>query len=273
MPDPISLIPLHLETFYDNKEDGTTHTKIKVSDATGFVFRKGFDNFLITNWHVVTGRNPSTGRPLSRRAAIPNIIRVMFHSHLNGVWLGQNLELLDWVTGEKMWLEHPRGREIDVVALPLKDTLIKTYPLEDVLFDTSLEVLPSEPVSIVGFPFGFPSAGSYPIWKTGHVASDIDENYDGKPVFLVDATVRPGMSGSPVIARMKKMADDSNNGFLVLEGADKFLGVFSGGISKKHKTEIGMVWKPEVVNEIIQSKDELMSKIARYTKHNMEPSP
>lgn len=269
MPDSLSLIPLHLETFYDNKQNGILHTSVKVSDATGFVFRKQRDEYLITNWHVVTGRNPATGRPLSKKAAIPNLIKVYFHSLVAGCWAGQSLELLDWETDEKLWIEHIRGKAVDVVALPLKNNIHKTYPLDNYLFNSNLKILPSEPVSIVGFPFGMPSVGGLPIWKTGHVASDIDGDYDGKPVFLIDATARPGMSGSPVIARRKEFLSEDNSMLITLESLDKFLGIFSGGISKKHDCEIGMVWKPEIINEIIEGRDEIMKKIVKYEWHKL----
>ncbi len=270
MIDPLSLISLHVETFYDNKEDGDLHTKAKIADATAFVYYKYPKYYLITNWHVVSGRHPQTGRALSMKAGIPNLIDVWFHSLGGGslVWMCSTLPLRDWTTDEKLWIEHPRGKDVDVVALPLENPhFYKLYPLEPGLFDTQLEVFPSEAVSIIGYPYGLTGTGSLPIWKTGHIASDIETDYDGKPAFLIDSTVREGMSGSPVVARKKEFISQDKTILLSLEKADKFLGVFSSSItSKKYDPEIGLVWKPEVIKEIIDGKDELIKKIVKYKK-------
>lgn len=256
MVDPLSLIPLHVETFFNSKEL-INATETKISDATAFVYRnysRSHEYFLITNWHVVSGRNPETNRLTSRKAAIPNIIKVWAHGGVNQQsWLQQSFPLVDWDTDEKIWLEHPLGREVDVVAIPLDYPLIRTFELDPMLFDTDLNVVPSEAVSIIGFPFGMPSYGQLPIWKTGHIASDPEKDYDGKPVFLIDATVRAGMSGSPVIGRRKEIVGDNHQSYFTIENSDTFLGVFSGGISKRHSDiDIGMVWKPKVIEEILE---------------------
>lgn len=269
MIDPLSLIPLHVETFYDNKEIGELHTQTKIADATAFIFSKDRQDYLITNWHVVSGRDPETGKPKSTHAAIPNVIDVWFHGLGNSkVWMRSSLSLLNWKTDEKLWKEHPRGREVDLIALPLKNIAFKLYPLDPDLFNTEMDISPSESVSIIGFPFGLSSAGAYPIWKAGHVASDIDENYDGKPVFLVDGTFKHGMSGSPVFARRKSFKSEDKSRLLTLEDIDKFLGVFSGTISTQD-SDVGMVWKPEIILEIIDNRDEMMKKIVKYKVINL----
>ena len=109
-------------------------------------------------------------------------------------------------------------------------------------------VSPSEAVSIIGFPFGLASSGKFPIWKTGHIASDIDLNYKDKPVFLIDATTKPGMSGSPVIARRNGFSQTSK-GQRVGGTTERFLGVYSGRI--QDNSDVGMVWKPETIDEIL----------------------
>lgn len=254
MVDPLSLIPLHVETFFVN-DKALPYSETKVSDATAFVF-SGPDgkNFLITNWHVVSGRHPTTNSPLSPKAAIPNVISCWFHGSKEvGTWVRIQLPLVNWGTEEKLWLEHPMGKNIDVIALPLEDLFITLYPLYPNLFITDVKISPSEPVSIIGFPFGLPSSGQLPIWKTGHVASDTDFDFDDKPAFLIDATVRPGMSGSPVVVREREFLSDDKSIFIPIN-ASKFLGIFSGGMKEEHKDiEIGIVWKPVVIDEILQT--------------------
>jgi len=240
--DPLSSVSLHLECYLQEKIIGL---------GTGFIVVNNETNYLITNWHVVTGRNPNNGQPLTNTGeADPDTIGIWYHATQLGSWLRKNERLLDKRTGTPIWKEHSRGREIDVVALALtnhQDT--KVYPLDLTLASTDLIISPSEALSIIGFPYGIAAAGKFPIWKTGNVASDIGLDYDGKPTFLIDATTRPGMSGSPVLARRKGFRQTSTG--LVTGGGDsiRFLGVYSGRILED--SDIGMVWKPKVINDII----------------------
>ncbi len=98
------------------------------------------------------------------------------------------------------------------------------------LSKTDVVVGPAAPVSIVGFPYGLAQQGGLPVWKIGTVASDLDIDIGGKPIFLVDTTARPGMSGSPVYA-VRSGAFRSSDGSLhtAIGGSSikKFLGVYS----------------------------------------------
>ena len=166
-----------------------------------------------------------------------------------GQWLRKDISLLDQ-DGNKLWLEHGRGKEVDVVAIPLNITLdIKVYDIDLSLADFDLMIYPSEAVSIIGFPAGVTSEGKLPIWKTGHVASDIGIDWGGKPAFLIDATTKSGMSGSPVIAKRVSIYQTSqgNN----IGNAVKFLGIYSGREIDSSGIEIGYVWKPKVISEIL----------------------
>jgi hypothetical protein len=241
--DPLSRISLHLECF----SQGTP-----IGSGTGFIVIYGGVNYLITNWHIVTGRDPNTGEPMSTTgAADPDTIGIWYHDAGRlGSWRRKDEPLIDPASGNKLWKEHPLGRQVDVVALALKtyeDT--KVYDLDTSLAQTDLVLVPSEPVSILGFPFGIAAAGKFPIWKTGHIASDMDLNYDDKPVFLVDATTRPGMSGSPVFARRIGGFRSSTAMWNLGRDAVRFLGVYSGRI--REQADVGMVWKPSVINDIL----------------------
>jgi hypothetical protein len=93
------------------------------------------------------------------------------------------------------------------------------------------------------------SGGKFPIWKTGHVASDIDLDWDNKPAFLIDATTKSGMSGSPVIAKRVSIYQTSNGN--TIGNAVKFLGVYSGREISDQGIEVGFVWKPRTITEIL----------------------
>lgn len=239
--DEFSVKPLYLETVLNDAILGI---------GTGFAVKKDSSYYIITNWHVVTGRDPNTNRPLSDRGiADPNKIKVWFHGKKLGSWLPCEINLVDQ-NNNKLWIEHSRGREIDVVATPiLAAPNIEIYDIDLKLSEFDLMIYPSEAVSIIGFPEGLTSAGKLPIWKTGHIASDIDIDWDGKPAFLIDATTKSGMSGSPVIAKRISIYQTSRGN--QIGNAVRFLGIYSGRNIGETGIEVGVVWKPRVISEIL----------------------
>jgi hypothetical protein len=241
--DEFSTKPLYLETYLDD---------VKIGVATGFVVKKNNSYYLITNWHVVTGRNPYDNRLLSDTGiADPNVLKVWFHGPKLGHWIQKEINIIDR-DGNKLWLEHERGKEIDVVAIPLElSSDVKIYDIDLALAEFDIMLYPSEAVSIIGFPEGLTSGGKFPIWKTGHIASDIDIDWDGKPAFLIDATTKSGMSGSPVIAKRVSIYQTSKGN--VVGNAVKFLGIYSGREIGASGIEVGFVWKPRVISEILSS--------------------
>lgn len=242
--DPLSTTSLLLEIIVNNN---------CISKATGFVINRGGTDFLITNWHVVSGKNSDNGQLLSDTGAIPDSLAIIHHARARlGSWY-RAIEPLYDEEGNPRWHEHPDGSRIDVVALPLQNTPpeLVTYPFDLNLADVDLVPQPAMPISIIGYPFGLSTAGAWPIWKTGHIASDPDLDYDGRPAFLIDATTRGGMSGSPVIVRMTGGYKDKKGTYIISSGiTTKFLGVYSGRIHGQ--AEIGRVWRPRVLNEILQ---------------------
>lgn len=244
--DPLSLVSLLI----------TVKTNDQVlSTATGFVYSQAGRRFLITNWHVVTGRNPETGKVSSPTGGIPDTIEVIFQDEKGiGKW-SKRLFALYRDDGSPIWIEHPAGRRIDVVAIPL-DLMPSGYilnPLDASLANEDLVIYPGMSVFIIGFPLGFASHGAFPIWKTGHIASDHDLDYRNLPRFLIDATTRGGMSGSPVVARPSGPYSTAKGGVVLMSSRvpTRFLGVYSGRVHPD--SEIGMVWKPEVITQILST--------------------
>jgi hypothetical protein len=244
--DPLSSASLHLGLFANDTLLGT---------ATGFVVQHNQKPFLVTNWHVLAGRHPDTYQALAQTGALPDEVRMMHHwgEHLGGR-MAKSEPLFD-AEGKHFWLEHPLGREIDVVALPLTslDKGVVLYPLNLDLANHFAVPWIGLPVSIIGFPLGLTSEMDFPIWKTGHIASEFEVDYKGKPVFLVDATTRSGMSGSPVVLRLYGGCHENVGGQLIYWGAKgavtRFLGVYAGRIH--NQAEVGYVWKPRVITEIL----------------------
>lgn len=241
--DPLSVTSLYLKLNVNGN---------LLSTATGIVVEHNAKYFLITNWHVLSGRDPNTGKPLSSTAGIPDEVRIAHHVKGKlGKWRFHGEALLD-SDGDPRWISHPLGAKVDIAALELKkikhDTQI--YPFDLRLADVDLLPQPAMPVSVIGFPFGLRPNAFFPIWKTGHIATDPDLDYDGKPAFLIDATTRNGMSGSPVVIRISGAYTALNGKYVVTGGVKtKFLGLYSGRIHDD--AELGCVWRPNVISELL----------------------
>jgi hypothetical protein len=91
------------------------------------IFAKhGGQLFLITNWHVVSGRNYQTRKHLSKELALPDRLKytVGCRGHV-GEWMDIDCMLYeDSESSEQpekpVWLEHAsHGHEVDVVAIPI----------------------------------------------------------------------------------------------------------------------------------------------------------
>lgn len=244
--DPISLTSLRVVPKFNELELGS---------ATAFLLERDGKHYLITNWHVLSGRNPDTEACLDKKyAALPTSLLVRFHARAQlGTWTSLELPLIN-PEGTRTWLEHPLGRKIDVAAIELSTQIaaaINIYSLDLELADVDMLVVPATPVSVVGYPLGTSAGESWPIWKTGHIASDPDIDFQaGKPAFLIDATTRSGMSGSPVILRLGSFSKSDGTQVLGLGLATKFLGIYSGRVHED--SEIGQVWRPFVLLELLQ---------------------
>jgi hypothetical protein len=240
--DPLSVRSLYLIQIKDNQALGM---------ATGFIVQKANKYYLITNWHVVSGRNPETDQVQHPSGQTPDALYIWHHGKQLGSWHRHKEELYD-KKGIKCWLEHKNGKAVDVVALPLQNIgdNITIYPFDLSMADVNVVPEIAMPVSIIGFPLGFTSAGFFPIWKTGHIASEPTLDYHGEPLFLIDATTRGGMSGSPVVFRPTGTYKNKNGQMAISSNMTLFLGVYSGRLSQD--SEIGKIWRPRLINEILQ---------------------
>lgn len=101
--------------------------------------------------------------------------------------------------------------ELDLVALPIAATLNDLYSKNIIPFyrTVSADMIPSdiqmselaaiENITFIGYPNGlYDEINKMSIVRQGITATPIWNNFKGKEVFLVDAGVFPGSSGSPV---------------------------------------------------------------------------
>lgn len=262
--DGLSLIPLMVAPIRDETQLGV---------ATGFVVKVEETCFLITNRHVVAGDAD----------AIPNKINFKLR-HLMSMDFCKivSVPLID-DDSIPQWFEHPElGEKADVIALPLPNypTSIAPQELDLTLKDTDMELMPTEQVTIIGYPFGKSAGGLLPIWVNGALASDFDVHWNKLPTFLISATTKPSMSGSMVIARRIGMVRTRETNLHNGKVNDKFLGVYSGRLKVGEDfadddgidSHIGVVWRAEVVTAILDSAMQKMrdSHDARLNPARME---
>lgn len=87
-----------------------------------------------------------------------------------------------------------------------------------------------EPVTFVGYPNAlFDKVNLTPISRRGHTATPVALDYNGLPSFLIDASVFPGSSGSPVFIHQEN-GYKSGNAFQL--GASRIL--FAGIVAAVH---------------------------------------
>jgi len=250
-PDPISLTTHHLHIGFNDQVLGS---------GTGFIYKKEGVFYLITNWHVVSGRDPKTKKCISETAAIPNIISTMFRKIEDpGSCHRENISLYgDEDMTEPEWLEHPQFKnKVDIVAIPLPPELVakyKLFPINDVQFDKYKEEVADE-AFVIGYPFSELTYIQLPIWKKASIASEPDVNLDQLPKFYIDTATRSGLSGSPVIMQRIGIHGVINNEWKPDSSIGRirnFIGIYSGRVGKdEFKAQLGIVWKARVIDEII----------------------
>lgn len=228
---------------------------LRLARATGFVAIMDGRRFLITNRHVVRGRNNDTGAIFHNLGAIPDRINIYHHvAKKLGSWKLTTENLRD-SEGRPLWLEHPTlGGKVDVVALPL--TVVDGldfYVYNPFKTEHLLDVGVSRTLFVVGFPLGLTSEGALPIWIQGTVASEPDFDWHQLPTFLIDSRTRQGQSGSPVIAyHAGGAAAAMEGGTAVGTGPmERFVGVYSGRVSPE--SDLGIVWKASAVADILKA--------------------
>jgi hypothetical protein len=258
--EALSWVPLKLETSANGQE---------LSIATGFFYQHNGRSFLITNFHVVSGRDPNTGSILHSRGMVPDTLILYVATSTTDQasptmvqWKPRQLSLYTEGDAPKpIWTEHPKhGRRFDVVAIPLsglEETRIKAANAPELGLDP-IRIYPSMDAFVIGYPRGMSGGGHFPIWKRATIATEPDFDLDGLPRFYIDTATREGMSGSPVYAQ--------EVGYWLPEGETefdkasigkgrRFVGIYSGrlGAEDEFKAQLGIVWKESALIELVES--------------------
>lgn len=249
-----------------------------VSQGTGFFYvQQELNNlqilYLVTNHHVLTGSSPSENKP-------PVGDNIAFQFHYSETEPGKIKTIrfpLFAKNGKPVWITSSSYPGADLAVIPLVTSLYQDCKINCISAEWAkgkLKVRPTTNVTLVGYPYGFyDKKNALPIWKTGSVASEPKIDFDGKPLFLIDVSAFPGMSGSPVFAISYGMYEMEEGGTTV-GGIRRFLGVYASmqmvgkekyleeivhdarfGIVDYESLEIGHVWKADLILETVKSID------------------
>lgn len=234
----------------------------RFAHGTGFLWRLQNRRILITNWHNVSGQNPFDGTHLNVGGRVPDEIIAHVARRTSGrpmqtierepvhVQLYQHFD-------EPAWTQHRHfdTLRVDVVAIELPGETGDYPAVNQFGYDRLFTGVGSD-VLIVGYPFLDLDGVMLPIWKRGSIASEPLAGWQNKPMFLIDAASRPGMSGSPVFRRVFGPAP-----VLVGEGIEmkldrvvttEFVGVYAGHLNTKQAdVTIGFAWYAKLVDEIL----------------------
>ena len=242
--DQFTLTAIPLEQYFNDTALG---------HATGFLWQLQQKYYLVTNWHVLSGKDFFTQQNLRADAGRPNVLRALFQ--VPGMFDKQQWTIP--IRDEQdipLWLVHP-GSRVDIAVLPFHighDAIIGLYPL-NVLADDPLAIGIGMEVFVLGFPFKI-APPAFPIWKRGSIASEPELARMTTGYMHVDTASRPGMSGAPVMRRSVG-THFLTDGSVVMDMGykTKFLGVYSGRIPTDHpyEAQVGLVWHASYINEII----------------------
>lgn len=250
----------------------------QVSQGTGFLYATTKPNgtdidmvFLATNYHVVTGNEP-----LSQARAQGDRLQFYFHTSRTDPsnYFPVNIPLYT-KTGEPLWIQSQQFPEADVVLVPIVSSLyegrgqLTAFSEAHTLVD--MKVRPASQAVLLGYPYGFFDTRNFlPVWKTGHLATEPSVDFQGQPVFLVDVSAFPGMSGAPVVAVSNGVYESEAGDMMTGVIQKRLLGIFSAMRMVKSRAQVdsngqpidtgtplpgeslqlGYVWKAQLITDI-----------------------
>ena len=189
----------------------------------------GSGSFLVTNKHVVEGSHSgsitfsvadASGQPLSDRSY------KLHCSEKAWEWTGHLDEGVDVAAiSITLAVDNIRGQGYNIYYRTISRDIVLTE-------EQTRDMDAIEEVWMVGYPNGiYDQVNNLPVVRRGITATPYAVDYEAKPQFLIDASVFPGSSGSPVYLYdplgMRRGAD----GVLAFGGAPRifFLGILGSG--------------------------------------------
>ncbi|MCH7647104.1 MAG: trypsin-like peptidase domain-containing protein [Thaumarchaeota archaeon] len=209
------------------------------SSGTSFIIQYEKDGnhypFLVTNRHVVTGSD---------------IGHLRFNKKNNSKAVLGDMEELVLHDFESLWHFHP-DITMDVAVMPIgfvmgafkaknKEVFFKSVPNQMIPSKTDFEELDAiEEITTIGYPKRLRDEFNLmPIVRRGITATHPDIDFDNKPIFLIDAPIFAGASGSPVFIVNQGMIRKKTGGITMGGNRILLLGIVARAYSYFEKREI-----------------------------------
>ena len=282
-------IPIH-QLLYSTLRIEAQLSENKVSVGTGFIVMYEHNGlqylFLVTNKHVIN--EAKTAKFFFTKADAEN-----------NPLLGQRFDV-NVIDFDKSWHFHPTGEDIAISPIAPWFEQIKKMGEKVYFRSIPLSLIPTEEqegkltaleeIIFIGYPNTiYDRKNLLPIIRKGITATPLSIDYEGKPVFLIDASVFQGSSGSPVF--IYNFGSYSNGeGSIVIGNRIHFVGIVTQVLFKEeHGTiefeeiptakvpvvktgqmlDLGVVIKPKVIIETIKS---FLDKVKLEGDKNVTPN-
>lgn len=243
------------------------------SYGTGFLFNYQLGNnsyiFLVTNKHVIKdaqkGKLEFNKKNIDGKLILGEKCEILLNDFPN-IWTGHRDENIDIailpmgpiindLASKNIFIYY---KTITQNLIPTEDVINKTDAIEDVYF--------------IGYPNNlFDRKNLIPIVRKGITATPVVIDFEDEPIFLIDASVFPGSSGSPVFIIRKGGLSDKFGSFKIGSGASEviFLGILASGyflperglvkvidkpyVEMNQMIDIGIVFKSKLIVEMVET--------------------
>jgi hypothetical protein len=221
------------------------------SVGTGFIINEKIDDnrsflFIVTCRHVVDGFDSAALSFVAAKDAKPDLGRrcevvigdlpklVFFHSDPKvDVALIPLVPILQHFEKEK---KTPFFRSLDRTLIPTSDQTDQLSAIQPILF--------------VGYPAGIRDEKNLlPMARRGFTATPYSVDYNGLPLFVIDATVFPGSSGSPVLV-FDQGSFPTKDGGMAVGSRAHLLGLVSEGYFHEVEGEVQFRSTPTAVTPV-----------------------
>lgn len=242
--------------------------------ASGFYWLHDRRPYVVTNWHVVSGRNPFTGKVLSKYGFIPRRIAIYGRNVEKRGEMAQFTitrfvtELSDEIAEIISAPPQISGCGVDIFAMPIPKGIVFTNDdaatpdrprpgfscyLNSAGFK-QVETGAGDDCFLLGYPLQNYEGLRLPIWKRGSIATDTSIGVGYRPIFLVDTAATPSMSGSPIIRRVELLVGTrEGSGAIGHSTACDFIGIYAGRLQREDMlaTNLGYAWYKTLIPKVI----------------------
>lgn len=171
-----------------------------LTEATGFFFERDARLYLVTSRHVLFD---------AQSGHAPDRIEIEMHTDERDLTQMARLSILLHRDGVATWHQaSDSGGEIDVATVEIDRDAVPTGCVLQPFRPQHLEVefdrfKVGDRLAIPGFPLGFfDTVHHLPVVRQASIASFYGIRFQGQGLFLTDARMHRGSSGSPVLARL-----------------------------------------------------------------------